>query len=65
MRERFQSFDRWCTRIRTKGTKKQVGHELSLIRVSYSGESEGKEERKKKKNGLEFIVERVLAFWSK
>lgn len=48
MRERFQSFDRWCTRIRTKGTKKQVGHELSLIRVSHSGESEGKEERKKK-----------------
>lgn len=65
MRERFQSFDRWYTRIRTKGTKKQVGHELSLIRVSHSGESEGKEERKKKKNGLEFIVERVLAFWSK
>lgn len=31
-----------------------------------SGESEGKEEKKKKiKNGLEFIVERVLAFWSK
>lgn len=65
MRERFQSFDRWCTRIRIKGTKKQVGYELSLIRVSHSGESEGKEEKKKKKNGLEFIVERVLAFWSK